>query len=552
MRINIIAEITQITAVILLAVAICVSGGCYTKQNIRATKTDSREDLAHSKGAEPSSGCDKAKAIIKASGKLSSPIKKRKQIEQAVALCPDVDVPHLALAMALESEQDPKKKNPDYSSAEAEYRKTLKINPSNTKALFRLAGIEYITGRFDSAAVHYRKFLGLDKNKENNQDTRQAAERLMIKCGWLSTLPPNSLDLKSLRVDPDRYSGAAELVGDIAFELGKAATDVTGKLGYQAAGTGIWIGAQLLGGSKIETFDWIESVIKKKNYSKLYTKSLKNLPKAVNKKGVNSQDVSILVMGVFLGGRELKKESNLKELTPFAWAVINDIDTKAAESKRYGLFLYLAHKTLAVPRVCETLGDVVINQNPKQASVNYKLGLRNLNERYPLPADQRAFDNDGILTMDVICRTKLILQYKASLTDSKNPSLEEESLQSLIELYQEAQHYGKDYNVLKNKIGGGFIAWSANRRRMNNRNADALKTYADFVETLQLSEKSGPEVFNVFLGWALALNSWGERDRAIKTIEQLKMVSPNFRGIIAGDKIAALVYRNSERSELAK
>lgn len=537
-----------------LSILIFMIAGCYSapkpKQDSQTTQPDEFMELLGVENTKTTTGCEEAKTMYAAAIKLSSLKKRIEELERVVVLCPDKATLRFRLAMELEKEQDTKKK-PDYSQAEAEYREVLRIDPSYKKAFYQLAGIEYVTGRFDSAVVHYQKFLELDKDNEKNQDMHLAAERLIIKCSWLSTLPPNSIDLKALRMDPDRYSGMATLVGDIALELGKAATDITGKIGYQAAGTGIWLGAGLLGGPRIENFDWFEKALKKKNYPKLYAKSLKELPKAVNKKGVNSQSVSILVMGVFLGGRELQEKPEPQEFMLFVRAVIHDIQSKSSQNG-YERYFDLVYKSMALALAYETLGDEVAKEKPGVASIYYKQASKFLNRFYLLHYESAHVYVSGtnkMLTYSAVQQTDLMIRYKAAMADSKNPKFETESLQSLIDVYKKVFDYPDDW---RQKVGSGFLLWSANMYRSRNRSIEALQAYNDFIQSIQLSQDSGPDVFSILLGWTLVLDYWGKYDQAVATIKRLKTVSPNFQGVPVGDKISALVYKNVEQKQFTK
>ena len=109
--------------------------------------------------------------------------------------------------------------------------------------------VKYITGKFDSASILFNRFLALDTLKDQNPKMNSSAINLSIKCDWLARLPENSFDLGRLREDPDRYAGIEVLIGDIALELGKAATEVTGKLGYEYAGIFASFATKLFGKS---------------------------------------------------------------------------------------------------------------------------------------------------------------------------------------------------------------------------------------------------------------------------------------------------------------
>jgi len=430
--------------------------GCSTapkpKQNVRVKdKQERKEEDPHPEWTQTPDECEEARRIATEATKLPSPKDRIKRFEQALALCPKGYGFHFRLAVTLEEEQEsPKNKKPDYSRVEAEYRETLRINPSHTGAIFHLAGIEYVMGRFDSAAVHYDKFLELEKENKKSKEMYLGAERMSIKCGWLAKLPPNSINLQSLRLDPDRYSGLNTLIGDIALELGKAATDVTGKIGYEAAGTGIWVGMQLLGKSEMN-FDWGVKAIKKGDYTKLYMKSLENLPKAVNKKGIKSQEVSLLLMWTFVGGRNLQDKVRPSELAPFARALIHEIES----SKDYlsPLMRSILEKSNITPskekwhdmlegqwayrlaQAYETLGDAATNNGDTRAFTFYKYAIDLINQTISLESADEAFYE--VMPVSRLMNHKLVIRYKTASDNLKTPQLEANFLDSLINIYTE-------------------------------------------------------------------------------------------------------------------
>lgn len=258
--------------------------------------------LAGQAGA--SEGCARARQLIEQGATLKKTKQKMEQFRQALALCPEADGPHYYYGLALEEKED-SKKNGNYQVAEAAYRKALAINPGHYPALYRLAGIEYITGRFDSAFWHYSRYLKLDRPNEENQATRQAAKSLFIKSGWLMRLPKGSVKAGALVRDPDRFAGLPWLAGDIAFELGQSAMNVTGQAGYGLAGAGVKLGVALLSGAGNLGYRKAGKAFREDDYATAYRLALEQLPKAVNDYGINSELVFHLLRVITVSGSQL-------------------------------------------------------------------------------------------------------------------------------------------------------------------------------------------------------------------------------------------------------
>lgn len=259
--------------------------------------------------------CVRARQLIEEGASLKKLKQRVDLFRQAVELCPGADGPHFYYGLSLEEREDQKKQG-EYSQAEEEYQRALAINPEHYGALFKLAGIEYITGRFDSARVHYERYLELDPPGADNQSTREAAVNLSTKCWWLARLPRGSVKAASLTRDPDRFAGIPTLVGDVAFQLGYSAMEVTGQLGYGLAGAGVMLGMSLLENNKNFGYSKVAKAYRRGENQKAYQFALEKLPDAVNEQGVNSEMAFHLLRIIAVCGNHAGRP--LKETAPFA------------------------------------------------------------------------------------------------------------------------------------------------------------------------------------------------------------------------------------------
>ncbi|MEZ4941909.1 MAG: hypothetical protein R3D58_13605 [Saprospiraceae bacterium] len=269
--------------------------------------------------AYTTSDCEQAKALIEA-GVQEQNLKKRLTLyERAVTLCPEADAPHFFYGLALEEREDAKGNRADYSAAVAEYRKILSINPNHTGALFKLAGIEYVTLHFDSAVVHYNLFLNLEKPDGKNDTLLMAARNLLVKCKWLSRLPENAIKAGALTNDPERFAGLSNLIGRMAFELGRSAMQVTGNIGYGLAGAGVMIGIQALTNKDVN-ISRVKKFYDAEDYEQTRQTALDLLPKAVNNHGINSEEVFVLLL--YLSRCMAKQPEQAAALAPFCQGLI--------------------------------------------------------------------------------------------------------------------------------------------------------------------------------------------------------------------------------------
>jgi tetratricopeptide (TPR) repeat protein len=460
--------------------------------------------LGFNKPVPTSDSCDQAKSLIIAASKLESPSKRLIEYQKAAALCPDADIPHYRLGMAYAEIED-EQKEPNYSRAENEFLKALSINPNNLGALFELAGIEYITGRFSKAESHYNKFLELNSKKDSHLEINDAAERLSIKCSWLGLLPYNSFDLKYLRKDPDRNAGVAVLIGEIANELGQAATQVTGQYGYGAAGLGIAIGSSIIAGSGEVNFNKISKYWKNNDYDQVYLLAKTMLPEAIENKGINSTEVQNLLELAYEGGlrSNLNKknisEKDFIELAPFAKVYLY------YNMPRFTSYTGLDYYT-AIADAHEILGRYYAKDNPLKASQHYcnaSIYWYKMNSSNPHYL-KLSFQN----------------RLKAALLKSSIASYDVVSLDSLIELnkYAIQSKNIENYQECVNSSFDSFYDWSKNLDR-NKISIEGFIMYLDFFKELELSKEWNKNIFKLYFVTVKLLDTWGERNRAIALLE---------------------------------
>lgn len=246
--------------------------------------------LCMGRPAAAKNDCERSRQLIEQGAGETNQRRRLELFRQAVELCPQADGPHFYLGLALEERED-QKFDSDYRAAEKAYRLALEINPEHYGALFKLAGLEYISGQFDNARTHYDRYLELDAPTEHNDTTRQAAANLSAKCAWLAHLPAGSINAKALTRDPDRFAGVPTLIGEIAMELGRSAMEVTGNLGYGLAGAGVSIGMGLLENSKDMGYRKLVKTYNKEDYRTAYDLAMNKLPQTVNQHGINSDMV---------------------------------------------------------------------------------------------------------------------------------------------------------------------------------------------------------------------------------------------------------------------
>jgi tetratricopeptide (TPR) repeat protein len=455
-----------------------------------------------------SSKCDKAKFIISQSAELESPKERRLECEKAVALCPNAVAPHFRLGLALGKEED-EESSPDYTRAEAEFRIALTLNPSHAGSIYELAGIEYVTGRFDSAAIHYDRFLALDTLGERHAKMDSAAERLSIKCGWLAKLPKNSFDLDYLREDPDRSAGIELLIGEIAKELGKAATEVTGKLGYEYGGTAIWLGTRLFSGSKEVDFGAYNQAQKEGNWEEAHNISLELLPQAIEKKGINSKEVTQILMAINNSGIGAGKLAS--ELLPFALAAEHNTDYSTFPINQYWN---------SYTKTKQTIAKSLYSTQPLISSKKYS-------ECAEL---QRTFGSSEF-------RQSNIVYFKGMSASalSLSPGRDREALDSLISLnnWIVSDTDAPDYRESRWWSFRYFLDWAHNVSQYDNCSIEGFQKYMAFFAPFETSQVWDKDVFELYLATLRILHIWGERNHVLELLRTMGSRSlPN--GIVSG------------------
>ncbi len=459
--------------------------------------------------------CDNAKRIISNASQLNDIEDKIREYRNAVNLCPNVDIPHFRLALAFEEQQDKEDvENPDYSTAVYEYRETLRINPDHYGAYFQLAGIYYVTSRFDLAASHYQKFIELDNDPSKHKEMQEAAKRLIIKCNWLSLLPKNSIKNVTLRQDPDRYAGVSLLIGEIAYELGKAATNVTGKLGYEAAGIAIFWGSKFFSEKKVN-LNYLYKAFYESDYEKLYTKSLEILPEVINKKGINSDKVYLILNWIYFGGKNIENYDKPSKdfLLPFVHAItIRDIPQALfTKYKIISVIKASAHIYLSDSYPRDELFYTEISNNFQKASILYNKFVNHENV------------NLSDSTKNLYLGAQFVTEIKSNIFGSFNYENEFYNLQKAIDSYYKLKSNPELFKEksFENNIGLIFRV-IANMHYNESASFELFSRYRDFAHSIIQRRDLSLIEYHILLGWANILYSWGEHKQAIRIIEGIE------------------------------
>jgi tetratricopeptide (TPR) repeat protein len=469
--------------------------------------------------AAKASDCENAKILIE---KGAQEEKLRKRIElfkQAVDLCPEADAPHFYYGLALEEQEDQRSGQAGYSSAETEYRKILAINPKHAGALFKLAGIEYVTLRFDSAQSHYTLFLALEKPDGKNAELITAAQNLRAKSRWLAQLPQGAIQKGALTKDKDRFAGLPNMLGRMAFEVGRAAMQVTGKLGFGLAGAGVMLAARALGNKEIN-LKKIEKARDAGNYSEMLSLSLDKLPDAVNKKGINSEEVFILL--VFANRSLVQQPDKIEGHLPFFEGLLatqkDFLQPLPVGGKKTMTYGYLMDFAVAN----EVLGNEALQNKQYLDSYARFIAAERLYSQYggTFENGQKIKTEDDKVFGGMQVKYRLLSAQPAAQIDS----LRSESLLSLEDGFEHLQNddYLGGIPQLWSKLMDGLMAWGITAASMDH--TSNIKDYVKYKNIIgqyprdRLKSGEGAEL-NGCLGNVARL--WGEHCQALRLIEPL-------------------------------
>ena len=499
--------------------------------------------------------CTRARQLIEEGASLKKPKQRVDLFRQAVALCPEADGPHFYYGLALEEWAD-RKSQGDYSQAEQEYRRALAINPEHYGALFKLAGIEYITGRFDSARIHYKRYLELDPPGADNQATRAAAVNLSTKCNWLSRLPRGSVKAESLTRDPDRFAGVPTLVGDIAFQVGYSAMEVTGQLGYGLAGAGVMLGMGLLEGSKNFGYGKIGKAFRKGENQTAYQLALDKLPDAVNDHGINSDVVFNLLRIIAVSGSNARHTP--EELAPFAAGFL-DLEPRQRRQEQLTNGKEESSPWLwDVVAACKVMGDYYLaNREAYEASIRFQKAADEIRQHAPVSESGHSTNPEEEARAK---RLEYLFRLRVAGSEASVDSLHSRALRSYIELYQDiqAQPALQDNENLKKWLAITLDTWGkqdALHIQSQQKEIGALEAMTGFGATIS---GSSPEdtladiyhraLFCLYAGWG----EYGQAFRELRWLQGKAVPVPSAAGQAAFNLWASRLYSRTFQPDSAE
>ncbi|MDX2134743.1 MAG: hypothetical protein SFV52_08155 [Saprospiraceae bacterium] len=457
--------------------------------------------------------CELAKRLIE-QGTKEKLLKKRLALyQQAVSACPDADAPHFYYGLALEEQEDNRKQLADYSLAVNEYRKVLSINPQHTGAIFKLAGIAYVTHRFDSAIVYYEQFLAMEKPSDANINLLHSAGHLLAKSKWLALLPADALEKGALTNDPDRLAGLSSLLGNVAFELGNAAMQVTGQVGYGLAGAGAKIGMKLLTDSEIN-IGRVRRYFESGSHDFAFWEARGLLPKAINKKGINSQEVFVLL--VYINRCASRMPGLLEEAAPYCGGV-PAMQHAYLQLQPIGMSNRYMYSNLSdFTSAWERLGDDCQRRNRHGEAVQYFRRARDLHRQLGgvHKAGERIPDADGPEVKMEAFHLEMQVAKAECYMDSTH-SLALHTLESAFEQLQKEPGWDKQ-TTLWAEYHQALETWGIFSGSHPSCSIDDFLRYKALVERYP-AERSA-DVFLLGLNNCLSVleHSWGEYNAALQ------------------------------------